>query len=146
MKKESDVRAELRESAHKIWLAGLGALAVAGEEGKTLFRTLVDKGEQVESRGVKQVAKVRGRVKDAGSNVSVLWDKVQRGFDEQVADALHRLGVPSRAEIANLTKRVEELTKSIDKVGRKPAPPKPVAPKPAPKPKATPPAGPAAKV
>lgn len=122
MKKEKDMQKDLKESAYKIWLAGLGALAVAGEESKTLFHTLVEKGEEFESRSRGQVDKVRGKVSgtvtDAKSNVGMLWDKVQEGFDEQVASALQRLGVPSRKEIATLTKRVEELTKSIEKAKR----------------------------
>ncbi len=120
MKKDQDMQQELKESAHKIWLAGLGALAVAGEEGKALFHTLVERGTEYEARGVKQVAKVKGKVADAKANIGLMLDQVQAGFDDQVAKALHRLGVPSRNEIATLTKRVEELTKSIEK-GKKPA-------------------------
>ena len=121
MKKDRDIQQELRESAHKIWLAGLGALAVAGEEGKTLFHTLVERGTEFEARGSKQLDKVMGKVADAKSNVGMMLEQVSAGFDDQVAKALHRLGVPSRNEIATLTKRVEELTKSIEKA-KKPAP------------------------
>ena len=42
---------ELKESVHKIWLAGLGAMSVAEQEGSKLFKNLVEKGEQYESRG-----------------------------------------------------------------------------------------------
>ncbi|MGE5235175.1 MAG: phasin family protein [Acidobacteriota bacterium] len=127
MKKDKamEMQNELRESAHKIWLAGLGALAVAGEEGKALFQTLVERGEEFESRGKTQVEKVTGRVKgtvkDATSNVGMLWERVQGGLDEQVASTLHRLGVPTRNEISTLSRRVEELTKIIDKDKKAPA-------------------------
>jgi poly(hydroxyalkanoate) granule-associated protein len=131
MRKQKDTQKELRESAHKIWLAGLGALAVAGEEGKALFRTLVEKGEEFEERGKEQVGKVRGKVTDAKSNVGMLWERVQDSFDAQVAATLHRLGVPSRSEIATLTKRVEELTKTIERTKKATATPrsKPAAPR-----------------
>ncbi len=119
--KSNDVQGELRESAHKIWLAGLGALAVAGEEGKNLFRTLVEKGEEFEGRGRVRVDKVKGKVKDARSNVEMAFERAQEGFDDKVASALHRMGVPTRAEISKLTKRVEDLTKSIEKLREKPA-------------------------
>jgi polyhydroxyalkanoate synthesis regulator phasin len=39
---------------------------------------------------------------------------VQVVIDAQVSHALHRLGVPTRQEIADLTKRIEKLTASID--------------------------------
>src|SRR4030081_2153457 len=42
---------ELKDSAHKIWLAGLGALAAAEQEGTKVFNRLVDRGREVESRG-----------------------------------------------------------------------------------------------
>ena len=37
---------ELKESAHRIWLAGLGALAAAGEEGTNVFDRHVDRGRE----------------------------------------------------------------------------------------------------
>ena len=126
MRKGRDVQKEIKDSAHKIWLAGLGALAVAGEEGKTLFRTLVEKGEEFEAKGRDEVEKVADkvrdrvgdRVSDAKSSMGELWDKVQDGLDDRVAKTLERLGVPTRKEIATLTKRVEELAKGIEKAKR----------------------------
>jgi poly(hydroxyalkanoate) granule-associated protein len=118
-KKTKDMQAEVRESARKIWLAGLGAMAVAGEEGKTLFRSLVEKGEEYESRGRGRMDKVKGKLQDARTNASLVLDQVQARVDDQVSGALQRLGVPSRKEIAGLTKRVEELTKALDKMKAK---------------------------
>lgn len=122
MKKEKDVRAELKQSAYKIWLAGLGAFATAGQEGKSLFRNLVERGEEIEAKSKGKVDKVKGTVKDAKANVTMVLERLQDGLDEQVTAALHRLGVPTRNEIATLTERVEKLTKSIDKAKAKPAP------------------------
>jgi poly(hydroxyalkanoate) granule-associated protein len=124
---------ELRESAHKIWLAGMGALAVAGEEGKTLFQTLVAKGMEIEDRSKGQVDKVKGKLQDAKAGVGVMLGRLQEGVDEQVSAALAKLGVPTRKEIAALTKRVEELSKAIEKMKKAAAPaPKPKKPAAAP--------------
>ena len=38
------------ESAHLIWLAGLGAFAKVSSEGGKLFETLVQEGEKAEER------------------------------------------------------------------------------------------------
>ena len=138
MKKSRDMQAELRESAHKIWLAGMGALAVAGEEGKTLFQTLVAKGEEMEDRSKSQVDKVKGKLQDAKAGMGVMLGRLQEGVDEQVTAALAKLGVPTRTEIQALTKRVEELSKAVDKMK------KAAAPKPKPKKEAAEPAAPAA--
>jgi parallel beta-helix repeat protein len=40
-----ELQSDLMESAHKVWLAGLGALAMAEEEGGRLFKNLIEKGE-----------------------------------------------------------------------------------------------------
>lgn len=133
MKKNRDMQKELRESAHKVWLAGLGALAVAGEEGKTLFRTLVERGQEFEEKSMTQMDKVKGKVADAKTNAGILIAQLGSTFDEQVTGALHRLGVPTRNEISHLTKRVEDLTRSLEKMKPKAAA-APKAKKPAAKP------------
>lgn len=120
-KKSEDVSKELRESAHRIWLAGLGAVAMAEEEGTKLLSTLVDKGEKFESRGRKQFDRVLRRVDDAKGKAESTWDKVEDAVDHKVADALKRLGVPTRTEINKLTKRVEELTRKVDQLKPKTA-------------------------
>ena len=119
-KTEKSFQAEVLESAHKIWLAGLGALAVAEQEGTKAFKTLVDKGEEFEAKGIESMRKVAGDVSDmtdkAKASVEAAMDKAGGTFDGKVADALKRLGVPSRSEIAQLTKRVEDLTASVEKL------------------------------
>lgn len=117
-KKKATLQDEVRESAHKIWLAGLGALALAEEEGNKLFSNLVEKGQGFESRSKKQLEKVQdtfeGQVEGVRDRAEAVWGKVGKSFDEKVAEALQRLGVPSRMEIQKLTKRVEQLTKKVD--------------------------------
>ena len=121
MKKRPEVEQELKDTAHRVWLAGLGALAVAGEEGKALFQTLVARGEELEARNAGRVARVRETMAEARASVGAKLEQVQAGLDEQVARTLQRLGVPTRDEIAELTRRVEELTRALENA-RKPAP------------------------
>ena len=124
-KEKKDLQDELRGSAHKIWLAGLGALSVAESEGTKLFARLVKEGEGFESRGKKELKKVQdkveGKVDEAREAASSTWDRLGEEFDDRVGSALKRLGVPSRHEIQRLTQRVEELTEKVD--GLKPKAP-----------------------
>ena len=113
-RKASEVEAEVRESAHKVWLAGLGALALAQDGAGKLFETLVSRGKDVETRGSGMLKDARGKVEDA-------WKKVGKEMDEQVVAVLHRVGVPSREDIATLNRRVEHLTASIEQLKSKPA-------------------------
>jgi poly(hydroxyalkanoate) granule-associated protein len=115
-KKTDDVTKELRESAHKIWLAGLGAVATAEEEGSKLFNSLVKKGEKYETKGRQEFDKVLRRVDDAKGKAGSTWGKVEDSIDKKVGDALKRMGVPTRSEINKLTKRVEELTLKVDQL------------------------------
>jgi poly(hydroxyalkanoate) granule-associated protein len=119
-KTERSFQTEVLESAHKIWLAGLGALAVAEEEGTKAFKTLVDKGEEFETKGIQSIKRVAddvtGMTDKAKASVEAAVKKAGGSFDEKVAEALQRLGVPSRDEIAQLTKRVEDLTASVEKL------------------------------
>jgi poly(hydroxyalkanoate) granule-associated protein len=124
-KKASRVQKDVIESANKIWLAGLGAMSVAEEEGSKLFKTLVKKGEGFEKRGKKQFEKVQHTVEEqvetAVGKADNAFGRFGKGFDAKVADTLNKLGVPSRMEIQKLTRRVEQLTKKVDSLNKKPA-------------------------
>jgi len=122
-KRARELQQEMVESAHKIWLAGLGAMAVAEEEGSKLFRTLVDKGEDVEGRGKKQVEKAKGTARGTMAGVKTVaesyWETFERTVDDQLTAVIHRVGVPTKSEIEDLTKKVEDLTKSVEKLRAK---------------------------
>ncbi|HSM50989.1 MAG TPA: phasin family protein [Thermoanaerobaculia bacterium] len=107
---------EVRESASKIWLAGLGALATAEEEGSKLFKNLVKKGEEVEGRGKAELGRFRDLVTEVRGKAGRAFEGVSGKVDDQVAVALARLGVPSRDEIATLSARVEELSVLVEKL------------------------------
>lgn len=109
----------VQDSAHLIWLAGLGAFAKVGEEGGKLFETLIKEGEKVEKKardaasvtleGVQEKAgETRGKVADT-------WDKVEQLFEDRLARVLNRMGVPSHDELQALTQRVDELQEMIKK-------------------------------
>jgi poly(hydroxyalkanoate) granule-associated protein len=119
-KQQKKMYDEMFDSAHKIWLAGLGALAKAEEEGSKVFHNLVEAGEDFEARGRKRFTLVKGKVQEAREAAEDQIEKLGDTFDDKVAKAVQKLGVPSRDEIQRLTKRVEELTAKVDKI--KPAP------------------------
>ena len=130
---------DVRESAHKIWLAGLGALAVAEEEGSKLFKTLVQQGERFEAEGKQKLKEAKKDADDAGTRAKKLaeetaerarraaegaWEQLGGAFDDKLAKALHRIGVPTREEISALSRRIEELTRAVERA-RTPKPPAP---------------------
>ena len=120
---------ELKASLNKIWLAGLGALQVAEEESSKLFTNLVEKGKEYETKGRAQAkevsSEIKTKVEEAAQKVrgeaTGTYEKFEDRIDAVMTSSLGRLGVPSREEIATLTRRVEELTKVVEEL--KPATP-----------------------
>jgi poly(hydroxyalkanoate) granule-associated protein len=105
---------DLRESAHKVWLAGLGVLATAEREGSKVFQKFVEAGEELEGRGRERFRDARA---EASERFERLTDKLGGSAESQVAKTLERLGVPSRDEIRELAKQVERLATKVDSLG-----------------------------
>ena len=126
----------VKESAQQIWLAGLGAFSKAQEEGGKVFETLVKEGLSIQ-RKTQAVAeekistatnKMATMATDITSKAGTQWDKLENIFEERVAKALNKLGVPSAKDVEALIARIDELNKNVQKMGAKPA----AAPKAAP--------------
>ena len=134
---KSEGAAKVKESAREIWLAGLGAFSVAGEEGGKVFQQLVKKGTSVEKQNTARLAELGERAAELKEDAKGALKTISAPIEAGVASAMQKLGVPTRTEIMNLTKRVEELTKAVAKAKgeAKPAPAakKPAARKSAPK-------------
>jgi len=116
MRTYKEVQAGVTESAHKIWLAGLGAVAYAQEGGGKLFNELVKRGREMEAHAKLSPPDMTVTLRGATDRAMTAWQHLGKGVDEQVTAALHRIGVPTRSEIAALGKRVELLTASIEKL------------------------------
>jgi poly(hydroxyalkanoate) granule-associated protein len=110
---ESHLVSTIRDSAAKIWLAGLGAFSKGQEEGGKLFEALVKEGESVQNRASKSAQEA---ITDVRSKATGTWDKLEQVFVDRVEKALHTLNVPTKHDIDALSKRVHELTKVADKL------------------------------
>jgi poly(hydroxyalkanoate) granule-associated protein len=115
-RKAREFQNEMKDSAHKIWLAGLGAMAAAEEEGSKLFRNLVEKGERIEDRGRQQVEKAKDTMDGVKTVAERYWDTFSNTLDDRVTAIIHRIGVPTKDEIETLTKKVENHTSSVEKL------------------------------
>ena len=115
---ESNFAHSVMESTQQIWLAGVGAFAVAQKEGSKLFDSLVQEGEQVEAR-TREVAEstvdeVKDQVKVARQQANRKWDKLEQVFQDRVARALNSLGVPTSKDLQELTREVKNLSKNVE--------------------------------
>lgn len=120
----------IRESAQQIWLAGLGAFSKAQEEGGKVFETLVKEGLTIqrktqsvaEERINEATSRVSHMASDISSKAAGQWDKLETLFEERVAKALGKLGVPSARDIEGLLERIDSLTSQVQSLGGQPAP------------------------
>ena len=110
---ESDLATAIRNSAANIWLAGLGAFAMAQEEGEKLFDTLVKEGKKVQKSAKKSAD---AKIAAIDEKASTSWDKLEQVFEDRVAQALQSLGVPTRKDVDALAGRVAELTAVVEKL------------------------------
>jgi len=120
---KADPTASIMESAQNIWLAGLGAFGKAQVEGGKLFQGLVKEGSALEQKTRKIAGaaanEVRGAVADSVTQVREktqdTWQRLEQMFDARLTAALSKLGVPSRKDIEELTKRLDEMSKDMRK-------------------------------
>lgn len=113
-------------SAQQIWMAGMGAFHRAQGEGSKLFEALVKEGMNIEQSTRKlatgKVDAVRDAVEDRVGVVREravdTWDRLETVFETRVQRALNRLGVPGREDLAELTKRVNELNAELRKLSK----------------------------
>jgi len=141
-KKAKQIQNDIMDSAHKVWLAGLGAVALAEDEGSKVFNDLISKGKNLERRSQKQTKEQMEKAKGTVAGLKVVaesyWDTFSRTVDDSVTNVVHRIGVPTKEEIETLTKKVEDLTAAVDNLRAKETPrPKAAAKKTAPKRPAT---------
>lgn len=99
----------LVDSTRKVWLASLGTLSVVEEESSEIFDQLIKKGRGVEEKGRKRLTKTKAELE---SGTDELADKL----DRQVSSVLQKMGVPSSAQVQDLTLRVEQLTEQVDRL------------------------------
>jgi poly(hydroxyalkanoate) granule-associated protein len=107
--------------AQQVWLAGLGAMAKAQEQGSKAMEALLSDGlafqrkSQAEAQQRLQEATERlGHLaSDFGQSASGRVDKLEHLFEDRVAKALHRLGMPSLLDIQMLSERVAQLESQL---------------------------------
>jgi len=117
----------VKESAQQIWLAGLGAFSKAQEEGGKVFEALVKEGLTIqrktqaaaEEKMTEATSKMANMATDIQSRAGHQWDKLENIFEERVAKALNKLGVPSAKDVDALVARIDELNKNVQQMNAK---------------------------
>ena len=123
-KSSPQLASAVKDSAQQIWLAGLGAFAKAQEEGSKVFDALVKEGMSIQRKtqsvAEEKITEATSRMSDMANDIQSKagnrWDKLENIFEERVAKALSKLGVPSAKEVNALAARVDHLDKTMMKM------------------------------
>jgi len=123
---DSQLASSVKDSAQQIWLAGMGAFAKAQAEGGKVFEALVKEGVSLQRKtqavAEEKLGDVTGKMSSMASEVTskagASWDKLENIFEERTAKALGKLGVPTAKDVAELQRRVEELSAAVAKLSR----------------------------
>lgn len=107
----------IKDSAQQIWLAGLGAFAKMQQEGSKAFEALVKDGAGVQKRTrqateetlTQTQTRMASFANEFGNRAADGWGKLENIFENRVARALEKLGIPSAQEVATLQARVDAL-------------------------------------
>ena len=118
---DSDLAQAVKDSAQQIWLAGLGAFGKAQQGSGKVFDTLVREGSNLQRKtqaaAEGTISEVAGRMTNMANDVTAKagqrWDKLESIFEERVAKALNRLGVPARKDIEALIRRIDDLSAKV---------------------------------
>jgi poly(hydroxyalkanoate) granule-associated protein len=123
---DSQLANSVKDSAQQIWLAGMGAFAKAQAEGGKVFDALVKEGVSLQRKtqavAEEKLGDVTGKMSsmasEVGNKAGASWDKLENIFEERTAKALGKLGVPTAKDVAELTRRVEELSAAVARVSK----------------------------
>lgn len=125
--------AQVAESAHKVWQAGLGAMSKAQTEGSKFADVLVDQagvlvaeGKKIEAR-VKSVAMAKAKeaqaaaksfAKSKTTETTQTLNRLEGVFEDRVSRTLNTFGIPSNKQVRELIVRMEELQSSLNQLKR----------------------------
>jgi poly(hydroxyalkanoate) granule-associated protein len=108
-----DPQQAVRDSAQKIWLAGLGAFERAKTEGPKMFETLVAQGRTMGARAAGAADQVLKGAREANAAAMGRWDKLEQVFEDRVSRSLQRLGVITGREVEELSRQVHDLNEAV---------------------------------
>lgn len=134
---------QVRNQAQDLWMAGLGVIANAQDQGARVVDTLRERSRDLQGRVAEtadtlkdqmeeRVAKLREA--ELAERVSARLNKLGQIVETRTADALGRAGVATKKDVQSLSRRVAKLGAEVEKLAAlRKVVVKPAA-KPAPKP------------
>lgn len=108
-KETTEERNSLLDTARKVLLAGIGAVAIAQEEIEDFVNRLVERGEIAEKDGKKLIKEVVDRRKKEA-------EKTEDEINKRIEEILDRMNVPTKTDIEVLGEKISALSKKVDEL------------------------------
>ena len=105
------------DNVHKVFLVGLGAAAMAQDELVSLVDKFVEHGEDTEKKVRDSVNEMVDERKKEAEKAN---KRAEKEFNKRMETILHRLNMPTRAEIRSLNTKITKLSKKIDELNQEP--------------------------
>lgn len=109
------------EQAHRVWLAGLGALALSYRHSAALIARFVEEGRDLQSRGTTFAREAATDLQAQATGVFVpLQSRIERhaagyarALESRVTFVLRRFGIPARRDVDALSAEIAALTRKL---------------------------------
>jgi poly(hydroxyalkanoate) granule-associated protein len=106
-----DLSDDMQQAGRQVWLAGLGAVGMAGNTSQAVFGMLVEEGQKIQKQEMKRFDRFVDQATDRMHEISKL---VEGRVQATTKVALGRLGLPSRKDVSDLMARVDQLTLKVE--------------------------------
>lgn len=113
---ESVEKSSLVNLAHRVLLAGVGAVGLAQDEVEEFVDRLVDRGQMAEDDGKKVVRDVLEKRKKLFEHRSESMKRAGSELEQRVAEVVDKLNIPTKDEIEALNDKITALTKKLDEL------------------------------
>ncbi len=119
--KQTSATRQPTDKARALWLAGLGAVSIAQKRGGAVLSGLIAEGNDLQTRtqklataaGAEATTKVRAAIAPFRARFKRNVAKVGAVAQNAFAEALGKLGIPSKRDVDELTQRVAALSKQL---------------------------------
>ncbi len=109
------------EGARKAWLAGLGAISVARQQGQAAYEAFVAEGQRAQASGEKRARElgkdvervVTSRLQPLRKQAAALRSQAVARIESGTGRVLSWLGVPSKGDVDALVKRIDALSRQL---------------------------------
>lgn len=106
-----DFSGDVQQAGRHVWLAGIGAVGMAGNTTQAVFDMLVEEGQKIQKQEMKRFDRFMDQATD---QVHEIGKMVEGRVQATTKAALGRLGLPSRKDVSDLMARVDQLTVKVE--------------------------------